>query len=787
MQYTLTILGLYAVLVLGVAVVAWVFGRRLPLWVVLAGVVLPMLLVWPCIFSGLTPLPVDHALSLPPWSSTKSVVRYNENFNDAITQIAPWQKAVRQAWKEGSLPFWNRWNGCGMPLAAAGLPEAFSPFTFLMFPLPLAHGFTLLVLAKLLFAFYGMWLWLAEMRVSAMGAAVGAILFAFSLSMTGWLLFPQAGALCLWPWALFGFEVVRDPGRRLRGIILLAAALSGWGLGHPEMAALGGLFLIFWAVVRESRETPSHRRHVLAALGIAGVSAVGSTAFLLLPEAFAIAASNRVRSAAVFWKQLPFSVAPHGPLWEGYLTLLVPTSMGDGIATKTLTQLSPASFLETGFGYFGLVGWAAVLALFRPGSARRPPEWLLLGLMVIGVGVAVGCWPFFEVFLHLPLMRLTPPLRYLSWVPLAGAALAAFELDRLTDDLRQSRRHVLPLIMIFVLLGLAASGVFRHLTPAYRDAGQLEAHRQTLVQTVGTLALGILVVIAAGMMHRPCLLAPLLGILAYAELALLGRHLYRFGPVGDLFPQTPLLEFLARQPRPFRVLGEQAYVFPNSNVFPGLQEIRTHDAVERSDYIDYLNRVAGYDAREYFKTVSNVDAPGLDRLNMKYLISSPERLAPSSKWRLVYAGADGRVFENTRVWPRVFALDPKTGQIASDLLALADYREKTNSIAFTVRVQGRAPVLAETSIVSDGGWRARLDSGISLPVQKVEGLFVGITIPAGTHQVRLDYRPPGFAMGMMLSAAFAGALLTTAAYTHRSRERVSRGTSAVGESGAGPA
>jgi hypothetical protein len=211
------------------------------------------------------------------------------------------------------------------------------------------------------------------------------------------------------------------------------------------------------------------------------------------------------------------------------------------------------------------------------------------------------------------------------------------------------------------------------------------------------------------------------------------------------------------------VLGEGASVFPNSNVFPALQEIRTHDPVERRDYIDYLDQIAGYDRRNYFKLIQNVDAPGLDRLNVKYLVSPPDRIAPSVKWRLVYSGADGRVFENTHVWPRVFTLAPGNGSLAIGSLSVTDYREIANSISFTAQVPGVTPVLAETSIVSDGGWHARLDPGTSVPVGKTGGPFLSILLPAGTHRVNLDYRPPGFAAGLTLSAT-AAILLSAAAY-----------------------
>jgi membrane protein YfhO len=756
-RQALEILGLYSLVALGVLVVSRALRRRLPWLPFGAAFLLPILFVWRCLIFGLTPLPVDHALATPPWSSIATPSRYNEDFNDVVTLFAPWQRAVRQAWKEGSLPLRNRWNGCGTPLAA-GLSEAFSPFTFLMFPLPLAAGFTLLTLTKLFLAFCGMWLWLAEMRVSATAATFGAISYAFSLEMTGWLLFPHTSTLCLWPWALLGAEVLRDPARRRRGVALLSAALIVGVLGHPEIAALGVLFLLLWVIARETRSSPEQRRQVIGSVALAGLIAAGLAAFLLVPEALAIAASNRARGAAELWRRLPFSLRPHGPLWKGYLTLFFPSSLGDAVSTRRITSLSPASFLETGLGYFGLAAWAAALSIFRPGGGRRRDEWVLLALMITGAGVALGCWPFFELFLHLPLMRLTPPLRYLSWVSLAGAALAAFEVDRLEADLEKSRARVIPILAVLLALGLACLAVFRSLAPSYRAMGDFEIQWKTARQTCELSVVTSLAVLALAAFRRPRLLGPLLAVVTYVELVHLGRHLYRFGSPADLFPQTPLIAFLRAQPAPFRVLGEGSCLFPNTNVFAGVEEIRTHDAIERRDYVDYLNRVAGYPASDYFKFIQDVNAAGLDRLNVRYLVSSPDRAPPSPKWKLAYSGRDGRVYENTAVWPRIFVPSARGESPDASRLAVRGYQEKTNSVAFVARVSGPNPVLAHTSFVSDGGWRARVQPGDALPVGQADGPFLSITIPPGEHWITLDYRPPGMLPGLVISVIVALAL-----------------------------
>jgi hypothetical protein len=365
-------------------------------------------------------------------------------------------------------------------------------------------------------------------------------------------------------------------------------------------------------------------------------------------------------------------------------------------------------------------------------------------------------------------MRLSPPLRYLSWVSLAGAALASFELDRLKDDLEKSRRHIISFIFILLMLGLAALAVFQFLAPFYRPVGDLEVHRQTALVTFAISVLVALIALATAAIWRGKLLGPLLIVISYLELAHLGRHLYQFGSPADLFPQTPLIKFLGRQPSPFRVLGEGPYLFPSTNVFAGVEDIRTHDAVERKDYVDYLNRTAGYEPNDYFKFIRDVNAAGLDRLNVKYLISGADRSLPSQKWRLVYSDIDGRVFENLSVWPRIYGIDPRTRGLDKTSLTVTGYHETTNSVTFTARVPGSTPIIAHTSIVSDGGWRARIQPGGSLPVGMVEGLFLSITIPPGVHRIALSYLPVGLIPGAITSILVVGAF-AVAIYRRRQR------------------
>ncbi|HLN79790.1 MAG TPA: hypothetical protein VK392_01225, partial [Thermoanaerobaculia bacterium] len=196
---------------------------------------------------------------------------------------------------------------------------------------------------------------------------------------------------------------------------------------------------------------------------------------------------------------------------------------------------------------------------------------------------------------------------------------------------------------------------------------------------------------------------------------------------------------------PFRVLGEGPVIFPGTNVFAGVEEVRSHDPVERRDYVEWLDRACGYDPAAYFKNVANVDCTALDFLNVKYLVAARGRAAPGPRWKLVYSGEDGAVFENASARPRVFPIRAGSARIE-------EYRETTNAATFRAEVADESAGLA-ASLVQDGGWTARDETGALLPISHTNGPFLAVTVPRGSHGVRLRYIPPGSRPGAAVSAA----------------------------------
>ena len=728
--------------------------RPIPPGWLLALALPPLVFLWPGFVAGKTPIPADHAYLTAPSPAAAPTTIWSD---DVARQFVPWARAVRLAWRQGEWPHRNRWNGCGMALDANGQSAAYSPLTIAGLLLPLPAAFTLWAAAKLLFALGGTWVWLRELGARPASAYFGGVAFAFSLAMTAWLLFPQAAVLALGPWILFAIERRRDPDVRTRAFALLAAFFFLLPLsGHLETAALVCAFAALWLAARRAFGEREATRGLPLAIGGAAALALGLSAFSLLPQILAILASNRFAlTEATFWKP-NLSLSPHGLVspWTP-AALLFPRILGDGIASPLL-PVGFVSFPEMAQGHFGILGAVFALLILRPGSPRPPAEKALLVPLIAGLGVASGAWPFAEIEAYVPGLNRILPARFLVWVAISGAALAAFELDRLTRDLATRWRAILwaPAVAgAAALVGIFCAARSHGLFAA---RGGLESQQRAYLLSALALAAATAVVLLLG--RRPERFATagaaLLVLVLGGELFRQGMRLVPFSDPKDLYPVTPLAAFLRERPGPHRIAGEGLAFFPNVGIFAAQEDVRTHDPVERREYVSWLNVVCGYDPAAYYKSIRDLNASALDALGVRYLVTGPDAASPGEKWTRVYAGRDGAIFENARARPLVFADDGSPAEVS-------DHAETFNSVSF--RVRAPRPAVLVASLVDDGGWRAKDETGRKVALGRASGPFLKILAPEGDHRIRLDYASPGFRTGALVSlvtAAAASVLLT---------------------------
>ena len=207
-------------------------------------------------------------------------------------------------------------------------------------------------------------------------------------------------------------------------------------------------------------------------------------------------------------------------------------------------------------------------------------------------------------------------------------------------------------------------------------------------------------------------------------------------------------------------------------------------------YVGLLRVLTGYDTLDYFPHWKDLQSGLLDFLNVRYVLTPRgAKLDDPGRFRLLYDGRDGRIFENTTVLPRVFpvrnvvlefrddvfitrlkdhrdwhvtalveTLPVENDRMRTDLLAPRppDAPETTMSIVSAepahLRIRVKAPrySMIATSISWFGGWKVRTATRPLNPL-RINGSFLGFVVPPGEHDVEIFYRPMTFWAGAAVS------------------------------------
>ncbi|HSB64470.1 MAG TPA: YfhO family protein [Thermoanaerobaculia bacterium] len=250
--------------------------------------------------------------------------------------------------------------------------------------------------------------------------------------------------------------------------------------------------------------------------------------------------------------------------------------------------------------------------------------------------------------------------------------------------------------------------------------------------------------------------------LAALELLVFAGHVHAVTKAPVLTPITPLLARLREEAGLSRVLPLHSFLPANTATDLQLEDVRGYDALAPRAW-----RVRREDIGR-FRDLPNVRdvvepwdlAPGgaaLDAWSVKYLLLHPQFAfgAPELNARLgldlmeVYSGPDGRILVNRRARPRV-RLEGAPGK------TLLVGRTATR---WTIRTESSAPARLVVANPMFPGWRAKVD-GAPSRIESKAGELTRVPVPAGNHEVVLQYRPSSFSLS--LAVALLGAIFTVA-------------------------
>jgi hypothetical protein len=714
---------LYFVTAIALLVLAARFVRDFSRAAALALLLLPLCFTGRALLTGRVYAPIEMPYIVHPLRDHRgefgAPATHDPNLFDIAFQMIPYREALRRAIANFEWPLLNRYAANGDVLAAGMQAAPYSPFTWIACIAPAVQSFTFTGAIAFFIAGLGMFLFARELGASERASIVAAIAFMFSAPVAFQILWPVGFAWVLLPFVLTAVK------RRSVTLLTIALVLE-IAAGHPEtlvhVVAIGCAYGILF-----------HRdRRAL----VAGALALLIGAIVLLPflDAREQTVEHQIRLA---YASSPLNIKPGEPR-EALIADLFPFTR-----TKLLARAEAGSIV-------------LALALFGIWVARRRAEaWFFVALGVISLLASANAWPVAQLLHRVPILSMAMNDRLAAAVPLCLGVLAAFAVDSI------SRRAAFVMLIVFAMIawGVHAFGG----DPA------------RVVAELIPLALAAVVVF---IVPRPTLA---LIALILAQRIIADGHLI---PVNDphiAYPRTPIFAPMLKAlgGEPFRIVGTNGALMPNTPTMYGLEDIRGTSPMT----LAVLDEAAPLFARTRggaFANLYDLTRPMFSMMNARFGILYAGEGSPSFGWHEVVVDAHTRLVENERVLPRAFV--PRHVVFGDDLEAMKRETDFGNRSWIDLggppgeRENGPGKVTTRPRklgydldatmerqgfvVVSEAawrGWRAYVDDGgqALLPVKigRANHAFLAIYLPAGHHRVRLIFLPRSFVIGRTVTAA----------------------------------
>jgi hypothetical protein len=705
-------------------------------------------------------------------------------YGDYGMQYVPWAKAASLAIKQWSLPLWVADIGCGFPLHAEGQAAAAHPLRWLLFGLlPFNIAYKMSFLTLFFIAGFSSYAYGRLIGVAKLPAHLLAIIYMFGSPYAGIFY----GSPALWTLAWLPLCILRAEKMCLHarvrdiGILGLYMALM-WLGGFGQLALYGLVFVLFYILLRK----PKLIMWGVAACVLSGIIA----AVQLLPTWELLQYSGRSDVGIEF--ALQKSMNPLNPI-----TLIWPAF---------------GSFLGFDF-YIGL--FPVILLFFALKSKKMHGHtWIFFGLACIFILLALGRYnPIYVALLKwTQITFLRVPVKFLFFAAFPLAAMAALGLDQLIKAEQQSLRVFYKLffttLIVSALIYLAAFCIPRLFEGHIMDwattyvethiAGK-PGHRFSLEQYLDRLPSffdGLILRtsprhsiffmnMAVWSSMLICLVLAKLNKwsgkkLAYGLFVVLIMDLFLYSFVGTGFRGNRISEDAiqadssivhlknnANQSRVYELITDHINGRPkmiaNTNLLYDYASLGLYTPLAPGAYREYLKELGGVDDSTgvYMTDVDKVYKHKhiLDWLNVGY-IRSKSALDQSKGFIKVLALDDSEyLYENEAAYPRAF-VSPYSDWVKREggyyfkntkpkIEGVTSWSQSEDgSIQINSKLNQRGILFI--SELHYRGWIATVD-GVKQSIIKTEGVFKGLELNAGEHNIRLDYRPKSLLYGMLLS------------------------------------
>ncbi len=738
-------------------------------WPILVILLLVGIFSRPYFTQGRVPFPSSYLVSFfPPWSASYGMPVKNNAMPDVITQIYPWKLLTTRSWTSGQIPLWNPFSFAGTPHAGNYQSAVFSPVNILPIVLGSIDGWSIAILLQPFLAGIFMYFFLRTLHATRSSATLASISFMFSGFLVVWMAYGTLGYAVLFLPLILGSLVRLYEKPSAWAIIGVSTGIALSLLsGHFQMSIYVVMatiaFAVFWAFF--SRKT--------SRLSWSLISIVfGLT--MAMPQLMASfdAYTQSVRSASF----VKGEVIP----WQYLVTAFSPDYYGNPVTRNDW------------FGHYA--EWASfigviplLLSFYAIVRRRRPLVWFFLSLGLVSLLLATPT-PLNDLLfaLKIPVLSTSAAGRIIMLLSFSLSVLSALGLDQIRQDWKGKNykpflrfASCIGMLIIFLWILLSVGQVL--------PADKLAIARRNSILPTTIAGIGIVAMLTA--FFRPgvkyFILIVLLGVSSIDSLRFATKWM-PFDPRAYMYPGMDVISFLTERGQVDRIFGNVGNEL--TGVFQ-LPSVEGYDALYQKRYGEFVRFADEGALKNPERSVVTVARGGaysqrvLDLLGVRYIIhrlSDGTNVWAYPHWKYpfytsVYKDDHYEIFENTHALPRFFLASryelrtdreamlralimdetfdrerillehapPFVPQEGSAEVSLTRYTP--NEVVFSV--QSSADKLLFLSDVYEDGWKASVD-GKETALLRANYAFRAVSVPAGTHEVRMFYRPRSVTIGI---------------------------------------
>ena len=789
---------------------------------IIAVLALPVILLGPALLPGKVLSSADILLRSYLFADARpaSFQPANDLVGDPVLQFVPWRKLTTTDLRSGRIPSWNPDAFAGSVLHGHSMSAVFDPLClpYLLTGDDPSCATVWVALLRMWVAGIGAFLLARRLGCSPPGAAIAGMAYGCGGFTVVWLLAPPTSSSAWLPWALLAAEAMVTR-RGIRPVVAVAMTLTASMLGgQPEVAFFCAIAASIYAMARRwqlGRGDFKAWRAFTVRLALAGTLTILLTAVQTLPLVEAL------KEGSILSVRQPHGsiLAVPKVAWETLATQVFPYLFGRPLRGEGAILGGVTNFCESNGRYVSLLGLvlallgAGSLARGRPGrslafvtafawlySASVPPVSTIAGIVpvlnlawarradfVVLLGLAILAGLGLDALVAQPRQRLARAAR-LSATLLAGAAIAAtlagvwLRLGAPGYDRAVAAAMKAPLVGGW-LIGKTTSEIVAdlvRLAPMYATHFVLPWAIFAMVAALwlfGSLAL------------RPHWRRTLAGLAVAADLLYFGWGFNPALPRDQVYPVsagTKTVTAIAGDGRTLLIdqwLGNPA----NLGAYFGWRDVLGYDVIGHRRLESLLGMwgpfppgPGPFPLLHYDRT----DPPVLDLLGVRVVTSRQPLDAPNLQ--LVGRIGEGYCYRNPTALAPAFVpaevVVVPGADAARHILARPGFRPERTAVVETrdgaSRPPARGVVLLErpapdrirlladletggTVVISEAysaGWRAT-EQGQRLQVYPCDLAVMAIEVGAGHHEIELAYRPPGWDLAVLLSAAGLAASL----------------------------